>query len=135
MLIEESSRRVLIVDDDELAREFVMTLMQNEGWETHEAHNGQEGVDMALSVLPRLIILDVDMPVMSGFEALQELRGDPRTEDIPGIMLTGINESVADVRHDELSVERDLGVRGPEAFVDKPVDPSYLMSAIMGVVG
>ncbi len=129
-----AAKRVLIVDDDEGVRMFVAGVMEAEGWETEEALNGQQALDSAELDAPDLIILDVSMPVMDGFEAFKRLRDSPFTDKVPIIMLTGINEEQGE-SYDRDRMEQEFGVEGPEDFVDKPVDPVFLLQSVMGVVG
>jgi len=129
-----AAKRVLIVDDDEGVRMFVAGVMEAEGWETEEALNGQQALDSAELDAPDLIILDVSMPVMDGFEAFKRLRDSPFTDKVPIIMLTGINEEQGE-SYDRDRMEEEFGVEGPEDFVDKPVDPVFLLQSVMGVVG
>ena len=128
-------KRVLIVDDDEGARDFVSAIMMGEGWEVLEAVNGLEAVEMAEVEHPDLIILDIMMPKMDGLEALRRLRLDFFTKDIPVIMLTAINRIEGEGAYSEESLEKRLGVRRPEGYVDKPVDPDFLRSTVFGVMG
>ncbi len=131
----EGRRKVLIVDDDESAREFVRAVMAAEEWETVEGATGVEAVDLAQSEEPDLIILDVAMPEMDGFEAFRRLRTNEVTKHIPIIMLTAINELEPGAHHDGQSMEQRYGVDRPEGFVDKPVDPMFLLHTVFGVVG
>ena len=127
-------KRVLIVDDDESVRMFVAGIMEAEGWEIEEAMNGQQALDIAEADPPDLVVLDVDMPVMDGFEAFKRLRDSPFTDKVPIIMLTGINEEHGE-HYDRERMETEFGVEGPQDFVDKPVDPVFLLQSVMGVVG
>ena len=126
--------RILIVDDDETIRAYVEAIMASKGWEAVTGTTGRDAVELAEQELPDLIILDVLMPVMDGFEAFKELRKNYLTKDIPVIMLTAVNQE-GQACHDEVSMERELGVDRPEGFVNKPVDPDFLMNTIFGVVG
>ncbi len=128
-------RKVLIVDDDEGVRLFVQAIMEGEGWACVLAYNGQEALDMAEDEGPDLIILDVTMPVLDGFEAFKQLRTSPFTDKIPIIMLTGINNDEPGAAYDAAAMEKKFGVSSPEGFVDKPVDPDFLLSSILGVMG
>ncbi len=128
-------KKVLVVDDDETARDFVHAIMEGEGWEVVEATNGREALDMVQDEEPSLIILDVNMPEIDGFETFRALRSDLATEDIPIIMLTAINEIDPSERKDEAWMEEHFGLNGPEGFVDKPVDPTFLLNTVFGVVG
>lgn len=131
----QEEKVALVVDDDESAREFVATIMQTEGWTIIEGENGQEAVELAIENEPALIILDVNMPEMDGFEAFREIRKDFRTANTPIIMLTAINEFGNEILYDEEVMEEHFGVDRPQGFVDKPVDPIFLMNTIFGVVG
>ena len=129
-----TEKRVLIVDDDEGVRMFVAAVMEAEGWVTEEALNGQQALDATELNMPDLVILDVNMPVMDGFETFKRLRESPFTEKVPIIMLTGINEEHGE-HYDRERMETEFAVEGPEEFVDKPVDPVFLLQSVMGVVG
>ncbi|NIA13592.1 MAG: response regulator [Nitrospiraceae bacterium] len=128
-------KMVLIVDDDEGTREFVQEIMRTEGWKTTAAVNGVEALDQVAEECPDLVILDVHMPEMDGFAVFQHLRSDPQTSQTPIIMLTAVNDLEPGAGYNEETMAERFGVNGPEAFVDKPVDPVYLLQAIMGVVG
>jgi len=131
----QDKRKVLIVDDDEGTREFVEAIMANEGWATVEGRNGREAIELAEQEQPDLIILDVMMPEMDGFEAFQQLRSQFLTKDIPVVMLTALNDLQPGPDHNEETMEQQLGVNRPEGFVDKPVDAVFLLNTILGVVG
>ncbi len=128
------AKRVLIVDDDSIARLFVQAVMENAGWQTLEGFDGREAVELAESEQPDLIILDIAMPVMDGLEAFQTLRKTTSTAHIPIIMLTGINED-SETRYTPESMESVFGVERPEGFVDKPVDADFLLNSVMGIMG
>ena len=104
-------KTVLTVDDSKVVRSMVTRHLQSYGCAIIEACNGQEGVEMARTHKPDLVLLDVTMPVMDGKQALAELRKDPTTKEIPVVMLTA--ESGKD-----LVVEIvELGVNG---YIVKP---------------
>lgn len=131
----ENRKRVLVVDDDEGVRLFIKEIMRNAGWDVYEAENGREALERTAFDIPDLIILDVMMPELDGFAVFRELRQNFFTKRVPVIMLTAINDSRQQDKLNESGVENELGVSRPEAFVDKPVDPEYLLNTIMGVVG
>jgi len=128
-------RKVIIAEDDEGTRIFVEEVMRNEGWDTFAGATGREAVELASQEIPDLIILDVAMPEMDGFEAFRCLRSDPATKDIPIIMLTDINELEPGAKHNEESMEKRFGLSRPEAFIDKPVSMDFLLETILGIVG
>jgi CheY-like chemotaxis protein len=85
-------KRILIVDDSPTALTWQRLLLQLEQYETLTARDGAEGIRVAQSERPDLILLDVSMPNMDGFEACRALRADPETCDIPILMVTTHSE-------------------------------------------
>lgn len=81
-------RAILIVEDDPKNLKLIRDLLQIRGYTTLEATDGKQGVDMARAKMPDLIFMDIQMPVMDGFEAISILKADPVTESIPIIALT-----------------------------------------------
>lgn len=130
----EHRRRALVVDDEGDIRLFVRTILEAEGWHVEEASNGQEALDLANETPPDLVLLDLMMPVKDGFETFRELREGVFTKDVPVVMLTAINHFEIDRKVDEVSVESRCGVSRPEGFVEKPVDPVFLLYTINGAL-
>jgi CheY-like chemotaxis protein len=81
-------RVILIVEDDPKNLKLIRDLLQIRGYTTLEATDGKQGVDMAREKMPDLILMDIQMPVMDGFEAISILKADPVTKSIPIIALT-----------------------------------------------
>lgn len=124
---------VLTADDDDTFREFVVTLLSNEGYNVLEARDGDEAVAVAVAELPDLVILDVMMPGRDGFSAFRELRDDPRTSHIPVIMLTSINESRLGTPITTFSIAEELG-SAPEALLEKPIKSETLLETLRQIV-
>lgn len=80
--------KVLVADDKASGRELVRTVLENTGYEVHEAADGAEAVEMARQIQPDLIILDIHMPQMDGFGVIQTLRGEAAFKNTPIIALT-----------------------------------------------
>ena len=80
--------RVLLVDDDEMVRRSVRQALEPIGWKVTEAENGQVAVDSITAARPDVIILDLMMPEMDGFEFMDELRGRPDWKDVPVVVIT-----------------------------------------------
>src|SRR5262245_37823526 len=80
---------VLIVDDDEDLRYSLLELLQQDGLVTIAAANGRDGLQLALKCSPRLVLLDLNMPVMSGREFLERRRSDAALARIPVVVVTG----------------------------------------------
>ncbi|HEX3052961.1 MAG TPA: response regulator [Aggregatilineaceae bacterium] len=85
-------KKVLVIDDNEALRLELLNILRLEGYEALGARDGREGVLTAQQHLPDLIISDINMPVLNGFEFIVELRRDARTEHIPVILLSGGSE-------------------------------------------
>ncbi len=84
--------KILIVDDDTFLSGIYATKLDLEGFQVVSAHDGEEGIKVAQKEKPDLILLDVLMPKLDGFEALKRLKADPGTKDIPVIMLTNLGQ-------------------------------------------
>ncbi|MDQ6961499.1 MAG: response regulator [Mariprofundaceae bacterium] len=111
--MREAKSKILIVDDESRNRTLLSAILKNEKYDTCEASNGAESLLKAVSEQPDLILLDVMMPVMDGYQVAQELKRIPETLSIPIIMVTALSD-------------RDSRLRGLEAgaeeFLSKPVD-------------
>ena len=83
-----SNRSVLVVDDDDRSREMMCRLLKQEGWLTRESGNGRQALETLQMQLPKLILLDLMMPEMDGFDFIQELRQRPAWRSIPVIVVT-----------------------------------------------
>jgi signal transduction histidine kinase/CheY-like chemotaxis protein len=109
---------VLIIDDDPESLELTERMLRKEGWETLVARNASEALDLARSALPSLILLDVLMPDMDGWELLRALKGDPSVAACPVVML-----SVVD------NLERGVAL-GAADHLTKPLDRERLMTVV-----
>src|SRR5262245_15999211 len=111
--------RILIVDDLSENREILVDLLGEEGYILETAQDGQECVEKALAQPPDLILMDVTMPRLTGFEACRRLKADERTHLVPIVLITGL---VA--REDRIE-----GIAaGCDDFLTKPVDHEQLMA-------
>jgi two-component system phosphate regulon response regulator PhoB len=113
--------RVLIIEDERALTKVLAYNLQREGYETIVAHDGQEGLRRAQTLLPDLIILDLMLPVMNGLEVCRELRAGERTRDIPIIMLTAKAEETDQI------VGYSLGA---DDYVTKPFSVKVLLHKI-----
>jgi CheY-like chemotaxis protein len=80
--------KILLVEDNEMNRDMLSRRLIRRGFEVTVALDGKQGVDMAVSESPNLILLDMSLPVMNGWDVAQTLKADPATQDIPIIALT-----------------------------------------------
>lgn len=113
--------RILIADDAEVFRRLEEGLLRIHGYGFLHARNGAEAVKLAVSERPDLILLDVQMPVMDGVQALIVLKKDARTRDIPIIIVTTLGRE-----HDQELLLR----AGADAFLTKPLDGRTLVDTV-----
>src|SRR3954451_9918968 len=116
-----SKLRILIIEDERALAEVLSYNLQREGYETIVAHDGQEGLRKAQTLLPDLILLDLMLPVMSGLEVCRELKAGERTRDIPIVMLTAKAEETDQVVGFSL---------GADDYVTKPFSVKVLLERI-----
>ncbi|MDM8560076.1 response regulator [Candidatus Parabeggiatoa sp. HSG14] len=112
---------VLIVDDQEAMRDALEGMLSNQGYELAFATNGQEALDIAAKLLPDIILLDVMMPGMDGFEVCQRLRADPVLAKVPIVMVTTLDDQESRVR----SIEA-----GADDFISKPYNKLELRARV-----
>lgn len=117
-----NKKRVLIVDDDGKNLKLLRILIQNAGYETMEAENGEEAVKLAKEHLPALILMDNRMPVMDGQTATKILKAEPTTAKIPIIATTA-----SAMKGDR---ERMLSEAGFDEYMPKPIDVKSLMAVV-----
>ncbi|AKM78470.1 MAG: Two component transcriptional regulator, LuxR family [Candidatus Wolfebacteria bacterium GW2011_GWE1_48_7] len=96
--MEEIKKRILVVDDDPALREIFGEKLVMAGFLVSYAKNGYEGYDLARSVKPDFILLDVMMPELDGPATLDKLKSDPECKDIPVAFLTSIEDRPEDVK-------------------------------------
>jgi two-component system, cell cycle response regulator DivK len=116
---------VLIVDDYEDAREMYAEYLVFSGFRVAEARNGLEAVEKAFALQPAVILMDLSLPVMDGWEATRRLKGDPRTRAIPVVALTG---------HALDGHSREAQDAGCDAYVTKPCLPDALVREVKRVL-
>jgi two-component system cell cycle response regulator DivK len=80
--------KILLVEDNELNRDMLSKRLQRKGYEVTIAVDGQEGLSLARSSTPHLILMDMSLPIMNGWEATEQLKANPQTKHIPVIALT-----------------------------------------------
>ncbi|HEX8098768.1 MAG TPA: response regulator [Actinomycetota bacterium] len=119
------AEHVLVVDDDPDVARFVEVNLRSAGYNVSVASNGEEAMERALELRPDLVLLDVMMPKMDGFEVAQRLRRDSRTSSSSIIMLTA----------KALSSDKVLGLSsGADDYIIKPFDPVELLARVKGTL-
>jgi twitching motility two-component system response regulator PilH len=118
--------RVLIVDDSPTELHKVRELLARSGFEVLVAESGEQGVAIARSQRPDVVLMDIVMPGLNGFQATRQLSRDPATATIPVIILTSKNQDT----------DRVWGSRqGAKGYITKPVDEVLLLSTITELLG
>jgi len=115
------SQRVLIVEDQEDNRAILRDLLTKAGYDLIEATNGEEGVALAESMRPDLIIMDVQLPVIDGYEATRRIKSNAELKSIPVIAVTSYALS---------GEEAKARAVGCDAYVAKPFSPRHLLAKI-----
>jgi len=116
-----SDERILVVEDNERNMKFVRDVLQFQGYEVIEATTGEEGVALAAEVDPALILMDIQLPGINGFEAFEQIRNTSATSQIPVIALTA-SVSVAD--------QQKILSAGFDGFESKPVALKRLIEVV-----
>jgi two-component system, cell cycle response regulator DivK len=120
-----SDKTILYIEDNEFNRKIVRQLLAKTTYRLTEAVDGVEGVAMAQQARPDLILMDVQLPKLSGLDATRQLRADPRTADVPIIVVTSFALSGDDVK------ARDAGAN---AYLAKPYSPRDLLAKIREIL-
>lgn len=112
---------MLVVDDDESVRELVRLNLELEGFEVATAADGHECLERVADVRPRVVVLDLMMPRLDGWETLSALRGEAETRDLPVLVLTAL----------AMQADVERGARaGVDAYLTKPFDPMDLVATV-----
>jgi two-component system cell cycle response regulator DivK len=116
---------ILIVEDNEKNRKLERDILQFHGYRTAEAATGEDAVSLASATPPALILMDIHLPGMDGIEALRQLRGSPRTHDIPVIAVTA---SV--MTHDR----QNILAAGFDGYQPKPISVTPFVAAVREMI-
>jgi len=118
--------KILLVEDNEMNRDMLSRRLTRNGFEVVIAVNGQEGVDLAVSEQPDLILMDMSLPILDGWEATRQVKAHPQTAKIPVIALTA---------HAMAHDKADAMAAGCDEFDTKPVELPRLMGKINALLG
>lgn len=113
--------RILVIEDDIFSRELVRYLLQRQGYTVLEAEDGGAGVQVALREHPDLVLCDLQMPVLNGYEVVQRLRSNPLWHVVPVIAVTAFS----------MSGDRDIALAaGFDNYLTKPIIPEIFVEQI-----
>ncbi|AGC43005.1 MULTISPECIES: response regulator [Myxococcus] len=116
---------VLVVDDYDDAREMYAEYLEYSGFRVAQARNGQEALDQAFALVPDIILMDLSLPVIDGWEATRQLKKDDRTRTIPVVALTG---------HALTGQSDEARGAGCDSFVTKPCLPDELVTEVRNLL-
>ena len=114
-------KTILIIDDEELMREALKVILDAEGYTVLESSNGEEGLRAAMNRLPDLVLCDIEMPGLDGFEVLNAFRENPSTAGVPFVFLSGRNKPTDTRKGMEL---------GADDFLTKPFESKELLGTV-----
>ncbi|HKT17966.1 MAG TPA: response regulator [Stellaceae bacterium] len=114
-------KRVLVVEDHEDNRQILRDLLGSAGYEMIEAGNGQEAIERAIELRPDLILMDIQLPILDGYEATRRIKADASLQAIPLIVVTSYALS---------GDEEKARLAGCDDYVSKPFSPRDLLAKI-----
>ena len=117
--------RVLIVEDEKPIRELLCDFLSDEGYETLLAENGERGVAVACAERPDLVLMDLMLPLLDGFEAMRELKDRPETRNIPVIVMSANSALLQHIGNQQLADET----------IRKPFDLDDVLNVIQSRIG
>lgn len=118
---QKKSIRVLYVEDSAVIRDTIARLLELKGYTVNYAKNGQEGVELAQSWNPQIVLMDLRMPVMDGYNAISEIKANPRTRHLPVIVISAWSSK---------KERTQAKLAGADEFFVKPPDLNRLTETI-----
>ena len=122
-------KTILVVDDDPDAVDFFVTVLEDNGYATVSARDGNEALDRIQEEIPDLVTLDVTMPEKSGVGVYRKLREEEAYLDIPVIIITGVSD---DFKH---FISSRRKIPPPNGYLSKPIEPEELLRLVGDLVG
>lgn len=118
-------RSVLLIEDDEQNRYLLTFLLEQRGYEVHAAEDGRRGIEVAESLLPVVILLDIHLPAMDGYSVARALRQNDALREVPIIAVTSY--AMPGDRENALAA-------GCSGYIEKPIDPATLVAEMERVL-
>ncbi|MGB9715167.1 MAG: response regulator transcription factor [Thermodesulfovibrionales bacterium] len=119
-------KKILIVEDDIDFAEATKLILENRSYSVFVAYDGIEGLKKAQTLNPDLIILDVMMPEMDGYEVCAKLKADPKYRHIPILLLTAVGEAIPETKY---TLEMGMKTEADD-YISKPVEPVELVERV-----
>ena len=121
------ARKILLVEDEEIMISLLQRKLKNEGYEVDVAQDGEEGLEKIKETKPDLILLDIMMPKMGGFEMMEKMRDDPDLKKIPVVIISNSGQPV------ELDRARELGAK--DWLIKTEFDPKEVIDKVKKQIG
>lgn len=125
-MAQDDRREILVVDDDRRNRKLLEMLLAADGFAVRSVESGPAALAAVADAPPALILLDIMMPGMDGFEVLRRLKADPAANGIPVVMVTALDDEASRTR---------LGAAGASRVLTKPIDHWELRACLTGFLG
>ncbi|HSO26592.1 MAG TPA: response regulator [Anaerolineales bacterium] len=122
----ESDKRIVYIEDEQEMIDLVRLILSRKGFEVLGAGGGREGLDMVREHLPDLVLLDLMMPDMDGWDVYQQMKADDRTRQIPVIVITAKAQSIDKVL--------GLHIAKVDDYISKPFSPKELLQSVEKVI-
>ncbi len=120
------AKRILVTDDDPVILRLLQVNLELEGYDVLLAHHGEEAYELAVAETPDLVILDIMMPRMDGYETVEKLKATETTKDIPVVFLS------AKAQQSDIERGKEYGVAD---YLTKPFDPTELLEVVEHLIG
>ncbi|MBZ9572446.1 response regulator [Patescibacteria group bacterium] len=120
-------KKILLIEDEEIMIDLLQKKLTKEGYDISVAKNGEEGLEVMREVKPDLVLLDIVMPKMGGFEVMEEMSKDPELKEIPIIIISNSGQPV------ELSKAQELGAK--DWLIKTEFDPQEVIDKVVKQIG
>ncbi len=121
-----ATKKILIIEDDKFLRQLIVRKLTEEGYDISEAVDGEEGVKKVKEIMPDLILLDLILPGIDGFEVLSRIKSDEPTKKIPVIILSNLGQKE--------DVERGLNLGAVDYLIKAHFTPGEIVEKIRSVL-
>ena len=121
------AKKILIIEDEEILLDLLKDKLEDFGYEIYSAKDGEEGLKAIRDIVPDLILLDIIMPKMSGFEVMEAMQKDPSIKDIPVIIISNSGQPV------ELDKAKQLGAK--DWLIKTEFDPVEVIQKVKAILG
>jgi len=126
-MTENTSKKILCIEDEPEMIDLIRLILSRRGFEITGANGGKEGLEMVRRDHPDLVLLDLMMPQMDGWEVYQQMKADQATKDIPVIVVTAKAQSIDKVL--------GLHIAKVDDYITKPFSPQELLASVDNVLG